>query len=105
MAELKPSKYEPILKEDLVCFRCHKPQKNIPALKMHLQTEWDNLRKREKARLEKEHDPDETAATKPTINERKREREDGGEDEPRPVSVAASSSTSGKKRREIDADD
>lgn len=105
MTELKPSKYEPILKEDLVCFQCHKPQKNIPALKMHLQTEWDNLRKREKARLDKQHDPDETEATKATVNERKRGREDGSEDEPRPISDTTASSANGKKRREIDADE
>lgn len=106
MAELKPSKYEPILKEALVCFRCNKSQKNIPTLKAHLQTEWDNLRKREKALLEKEHGPDEAGAavspTKATVNERKREREEGIEDGQDARADMSESSANGKKRREID---
>lgn len=106
MVELKPSKYEPILKEALVCFQCNEPQKNMPTLKAHLQTEWDNLRKREKARLEKKHGPDEAEATvsptKATVIERKREREDGIEDGQDARADKSESSVNGRKRREID---
>lgn len=109
MAELKPSKYEPILKEDLVCFRCDQPQKNMPTLKAHLQTEWDNLRKREKALLEKKNGPVKasttTSSTKAEINERKREREDASDDEKGSGSEAAGSSARARKRREVDTDD
>jgi len=40
---LKPTKYEPILKESLVCFHCNTEMKNIPLLKKHLEEEWDKL--------------------------------------------------------------
>jgi len=43
---LKPSNYEPLLKEALVCFRCNSGFKNIPALKHHLQEEWEKLERR-----------------------------------------------------------
>jgi len=43
---LKPSKYEPILKEPLICFHCHSEMKNIPVLKKHLEEEWDKLERR-----------------------------------------------------------
>jgi len=46
MAKLKASEYEPILKEDLSCFRCHSHQKNMPTLKAHLQEDWNKLEKR-----------------------------------------------------------
>ncbi|KAA1469527.1 HIT-like protein, partial [Dentipellis sp. KUC8613] len=41
VSQLKKSEYEPRLKEDLVCFRCERALKNMPALKAHLQEEWD----------------------------------------------------------------
>jgi aprataxin len=47
VADLAPKKYELRLKDALVCFRCGKPAKNMPALKNHLQEEFDALRKRE----------------------------------------------------------
>ena len=43
---LKPTKYEPILKEPLVCFHCNAEMKNIPLLKKHLEEEWDRLEQR-----------------------------------------------------------
>lgn len=43
---LKPSKYEPILKEPLICFHCQSEIKNIPVLKKHLEEEWDKLERR-----------------------------------------------------------
>jgi len=44
---LAPEKYEPRLKDALVCFHCGETAKNMPALKKHLQDEFDALRKRE----------------------------------------------------------
>lgn len=44
---LAPEEYEPRLKNALECVRCGQPAKNIPALKKHLQEEFDALRKRE----------------------------------------------------------
>ncbi|KAH9951992.1 HIT-like domain-containing protein, partial [Amylocystis lapponica] len=52
MSKLKPSQYEPLLKEDLSCWRCGEELKNMPKLKAHLQEEWDVEAKREKARLQ-----------------------------------------------------
>jgi len=46
--ELKPSNFEPLLKEDLACFRCRAEMKNMPILKSHLQEEWDKLERRAK---------------------------------------------------------
>jgi len=46
--ELKPSNFEPLLKEDLACFRCRAEMKNMPTLKSHLQEEWDKLERRAK---------------------------------------------------------
>lgn len=43
---LKPTKFEPILKEPLACFRCNAEMKNIPLLKKHLEEEWDKLERR-----------------------------------------------------------
>jgi C2HE / C2H2 / C2HC zinc-binding finger len=40
---LKPTKYEPLLKEPLVCFHCNVEMKNISFLKKHLEEEWDKL--------------------------------------------------------------
>ena len=47
VASLAPQKHEPRLKDPLVCFRCGEETKNMPALKNHLQKEFDALRKRE----------------------------------------------------------
>lgn len=43
---LAPEEYEPRLKNALECFRCGLPAKNMPALKKHIQEEFDALRKR-----------------------------------------------------------
>jgi len=43
---LAPEEYEPRLKNPLECFRCDLIAKNMPALKKHLQEEFDALRKR-----------------------------------------------------------
>lgn len=53
MSELKKSQYEPLLKDELLCWRCGHIFKNIPTLKAHLQEEWDKDAKTEKAKLER----------------------------------------------------
>ncbi|KAG6832364.1 hypothetical protein H0H92_002632 [Tricholoma furcatifolium] len=54
MAKLDSKLYEGLLKEDLACFRCDSTtMKNIPALKLHLQEDWDKLAAREKGKLER----------------------------------------------------
>lgn len=47
VGHLAPTKYEQHLKNALVCFHCGETAKNMPALKNHLQEEFDALRKRE----------------------------------------------------------
>lgn len=46
VAHLAPKKHELRLKDALVCFRCGETAKNMPALKNHLQEEFDALRKK-----------------------------------------------------------
>ncbi|CAK5264575.1 unnamed protein product [Mycena citricolor] len=54
MSQLEPKRhYEPMLKEDLVCWRCDSVMKNMPTLKAHLQKEFEDLRAREQARMER----------------------------------------------------
>ncbi|QRV86122.1 scavenger mRNA-decapping enzyme DcpS [Ceratobasidium sp. AG-Ba] len=43
-AALSTQKYEPLLKKDLECFKCHETFKTLPQLRAHLQKEWDDLR-------------------------------------------------------------
>ena len=59
MRALKASTYEPLLKEDLACWRCGAAMKNMPTLKAHLQEEWDKEAKAEKAKLERKRKRDE----------------------------------------------
>ncbi|KAH9079624.1 HIT-like domain-containing protein [Lactarius deliciosus] len=61
---LAPEDYEPRLKYALECFRCDQPAKNMPALKKHLQDEFDALRKREgkPKKHKREVDDDESAS-------------------------------------------
>jgi aprataxin len=56
MARLAPEVYEPRLKEALVCFRCGETARNMPALKKHLQDEFDTLRKRQAGKLKRKRD-------------------------------------------------
>ncbi|EJD46088.1 HIT-like protein, partial [Auricularia subglabra TFB-10046 SS5] len=46
MAKLPKKQYEPLLKEKLMCFRCEQELKTIPALRAHLQEEFDREEKR-----------------------------------------------------------
>ncbi|KAJ7774766.1 hypothetical protein B0H16DRAFT_1508264 [Mycena metata] len=67
MANMDPRKhYEPMLKEDLSCWRCNTSMKNIPTLKAHLQEEFDALAKREKAKIERRRKLEEKAARRET---------------------------------------
>jgi C2HE / C2H2 / C2HC zinc-binding finger len=58
MARLAPEVYEPRLKEALVCFRCGETARNMPALKKHLQDEFDTLRERQAGKLKRKRDSD-----------------------------------------------
>jgi len=58
--------YEPRLKEALVCFRCGETAKNMPALKKHLQEEFDMLRKRQLGKLKRKRET-EPASRNPDI--------------------------------------
>ncbi|KAJ6596834.1 HIT-like domain-containing protein [Mycena vulgaris] len=62
MAKLDTKHYESMLKEDLVCWRCNTALKNIPALKTHLQEEWEAQAKREKAKMERRRKLEEKSA-------------------------------------------
>ncbi|KAJ7685130.1 HIT-like domain-containing protein [Mycena polygramma] len=62
MARLDPKRFEPILKEDLSCWRCNGTMKNIPTLKTHLQEEWDTEMRREKAKIERQRKMEEKRA-------------------------------------------
>ncbi|KAG5654504.1 hypothetical protein H0H81_001145 [Sphagnurus paluster] len=53
MTRLEPKLYEALLKEDIACFHCGSTMKNLPALKSHLQDEWEMISAREKAKIKK----------------------------------------------------
>ncbi|KAJ3856987.1 HIT-like domain-containing protein [Lentinula lateritia] len=59
MVKLDQKAYEKLLKEDLVCWKCETPMKNIPTLKAHLQEEWNEVSKREKRRVERKRKQEE----------------------------------------------
>ncbi|KAJ3908575.1 HIT-like domain-containing protein [Lentinula edodes] len=59
MVKLDQKSYEKLLKEDLVCWKCEAPMKNIPTLKAHLQEEWNEVSKREKRRAERKRKQEE----------------------------------------------
>ncbi|KAH9035381.1 HIT-like domain-containing protein [Lactarius pseudohatsudake] len=64
---LAPEEYEPRLKYALECFRCDQPAKNMPALKKHLQDEFDALRKREgKSKRHRREAEDESVSDRET---------------------------------------
>lgn len=77
MSKLNKSQYEPLLKEDLVCWRCDDVFKTIPQLKEHLRQEWDNEAAKVKARKRKREareDSDEaTSSKRPAINDERGE--------------------------------
>ena len=57
-SRLAPEKYEPRLKDALVCFHCGETVRNMPALKKHLQEEFDALRNREVGKRKRKHETD-----------------------------------------------
>ncbi|KAJ3883724.1 HIT-like domain-containing protein [Lentinula edodes] len=59
MVKLDQKAYEKLLKEDLVCWKCEAPMKNMPTLKAHLQEEWNETSKREKRRAERKRKQEE----------------------------------------------
>jgi len=76
MSELKKSQYEPLLKDDLVCWRCGHVLKNMPTLKAHLQEEWDKEAKVEKAKLERKRKREELPGDSVEQDEPKRRETD-----------------------------
>lgn len=69
MAKLDKHKYETLLKEDLSCWRCGSSQKNMPTLKAHLQTEFDDLSQKEKAKQARKRKFEEKQSGKNTEEE------------------------------------
>ena len=66
MSKLSKAKYEPLLKEDLVCWRCDEAFKTLPKLKEHLRQEWKNDAVKANTRKRKrqlKEDPDETTVS------------------------------------------
>ncbi|KAH9079620.1 hypothetical protein EDB83DRAFT_2514134 [Lactarius deliciosus] len=63
MRHLVPEDYEPRLKRVLECFRCGQPAKNMPALKKHLQEEFDALRKREGKSKKRRHEAEDVSVS------------------------------------------
>ena len=49
---LRPSTYEPLLKEQLECFHCCDEFTYMPALKKHLESEFDTIKERERAKVQ-----------------------------------------------------
>lgn len=53
-AQVSPSTYEPLLKHTLECFWCEEEYKTMPALKAHLQAEFDDAARRERPKWERQ---------------------------------------------------
>jgi aprataxin len=60
VSQLKKNDYEPLLKESLCCWRCERDMKNLPTLKAHLQEEWDEEARNEKAKLARKRKRDDS---------------------------------------------
>ena len=71
MSQLKKSEYEPLLKESLCCWRCERDMKNMPLLKAHLQEEWDEEARKEKARLARKRKRDDATSVAPNVSDDK----------------------------------
>jgi aprataxin len=72
------SEYEPLLKDDLSCWKCDRSFSNMPKLKSHLQEEFDNLSEKEKAKAERKRKRTDSPA--PTSSQETQ----GDEDDSRP---------------------
>ncbi|KAF8136623.1 HIT-like domain-containing protein [Boletus edulis] len=66
MTRLKKSDYEHLLKENLCCWKCERDMKNMPLLKAHLQQEWDEDARKERAKLARKRKRDD-AKPSPTV--------------------------------------
>ncbi|EPQ58176.1 HIT-like protein [Gloeophyllum trabeum ATCC 11539] len=81
--QLKKEEYEPLLKQDLVCWECDRPMKNIPTLKGHLKEKWEERMKKEKSRFDKKRkraiDPEEAAGIEQPSSEPSNKRADTGD--------------------------
>ncbi|KAJ8598010.1 HIT-like protein [Rhizopogon salebrosus TDB-379] len=82
ISQLKTSEYEPLLKDNLSCWKCDRSFSNMPKLKSHLQEEFDNLAEKEKAKAERKRKRTDSPA--PTSS---RETQ-GDEDNSRPDKLA-----------------
>lgn len=88
MSQLSASRYEPLLKADLKCWKCSASQKNIPTLKAHLQEEWN--KEKRKAVSQKKHKREEEAASS-TLDDanaednRQKKRQETLDDTPTPA--------------------
>jgi len=59
VSKLDKAKYELILKESLVCWRCEAVQRNIPTLKTHLQNHFDDdVKRAQRKPLKRKRDED-----------------------------------------------
>lgn len=79
MSRLPVSQYEPLLKENLVCWRCNASQKNLPALKAHLEEEWK--REKEKALLHKKRKREEAPKDEPAHASRGQQQQQQTDDD------------------------
>lgn len=77
MSQLKQSQYEPLLKDQLACWRCGRAMKNIPTLKVHLQKEFDDEVARSKLHLGKKR-KQEATTDKPKEPKKEAQDEDYG---------------------------
>lgn len=71
MSQLKKSDYEHLLKESLCCWKCERDMKNMPLLKAHLQEEWDEEARKEKARLARKRKRDDATSVTPGVSDDK----------------------------------
>jgi aprataxin len=81
MSDLKKSQYEPLLNEELSCWRCGQAMQNMHTLKTHLQEEWDKAARKAKAKSV----PSEKVIEEPIHDETSAnpiERDNGGADKP-----------------------
>ncbi|KAG2157296.1 HIT-like domain-containing protein [Suillus clintonianus] len=73
ISQLKKSEYEPLLKEDLSCWKCDRNLSNMPKLKSHLQEDFDKLSDQEKAKAERKRkrvdDPAKTSSLQTSSND------------------------------------
>ncbi|OAX38652.1 HIT-like protein [Rhizopogon vinicolor AM-OR11-026] len=85
ISQLKMSEYEPLLKDDLSCWKCDRSFSNMPKLKSHLQEEFDKLSDQEKVKAERKRKRVDSVARTST------KQTSGEKDDPRPDKLARES--------------